>query len=803
MKRVEIERFNLYVESMTKPLPINSPYSLQWPDSVPHAQWIKVVEEMVAPKGERPVYLLRKEIEIDSEVKQANIRATAQGLYEIYIDGTRVGDELLTPGSTEYEHQIAVQSYDVTPLLTTGRHAVVILLGDGWFRSVAGVFKTPDNFGGHVAALLELEISGAKTKFFGTDDTWKVGPSHILKSDLLMGQVNDQRLFDQRAYQVGFDDSSWMTPEVITVSASLVAQFSPPVRATERLTPKSVKKLENGVQVFDLGQNINGWVRLKNLGPADTEITLIHGETLDPSSGDVTLKHLILEIPPFPPAPAGQVDTVFSAGVSGDYFEPHFATKGFQYVSVVGHPETLTIQDLEGVVVHSDLRKTGWFESDNEQLNWLHSATDWSLRDNMCDVPTDCPTRERAGWTGDWQIFSPTAAYLYDINDFSRKWLADVIAGSNEAGVIPNIAPADKGGALGGPMTHLNGAAGWGDAIVAVPLSLFNAYGDKRSLIECWDAMEKWLGYATNRAATLRHPDREAARPTPLPHEKYLWDAPFHWGEWLEPNAEIADFRAFQSFDQGDVATAYIYRSALQMVEIAEIIGKEGSKYRLIAENAKDAWQKEYITQDGLLNPDTQANYVRALDFGLAPTELRQKFADRLAEKVKSAGNHLGTGFLSTPYLLPVLADNGHADVAFDVLFQDTPPSWMYMMKKNATTVWEVWEGIDDNGNAEASLNHYSKGAVISFLHHYIAGLKMTSPAYKTFIVKPLIGPGINEVSTKLDTPQGRISIDWKRDGVNFTLHVEVPDGAESKAILPDGSTHMLRVGRNSISCLL
>lgn len=786
---------------MTKPLPHTSPYSLQWPDSDPHAKWIRVVEDVVAPKGERPVYLLRKEIEVGGDVTAATIRATAQGLYEIYIDGIRIGDHQLTPGSTEYERQIAVQTFDVTDLLKPGNHAVVILLGDGWFRSVAGVFKTPDNFGGHVAALLEIELQGSNTSYRGTDSEWKVGPSHILKSDMLMGQVNDQRKYDPTVYKVGFDDASWDSPEVIQVSASLVAQFAPPVRAVERITPKSVKKLDDGVQVFDLGQNINGWVRLKKLGPVGTEVTLIHGETLDPATGDVTLQHLILEIPPFPPAPAGQVDVVTSAGIAGDYFEPVFATKGFQYVSVVGHPETLTVDDLEGVVVQSDLRKTGTFTSNNEQLNWLHAATDWSLRDNMCDVPTDCPTRERAGWTGDWQIFSPTAAYLYDINDFSRKWLADVVAGSSEDGNIPNIAPADKGGAIGGPMGKLNGAAGWGDAIVAVPLSLYNAYGDKRSLTECWDAMEKWLGYATNRAAIMRHPKRAEARPVALPHEQYLWDAPFHWGEWLEPNAEITNFGDFQTYDQGDVATAYIYRSAIQMQEIARILGRDGSKYVAMANNAKVAWQKEYITDDGLLNPDTQANYVRALDFGLAPVELRQKFADRLAEKVRAAGNHLGTGFLSTPYLLPVLADNGHADVAFDVLFQDTPPSWMYMKKKNATTVWEVWEGINDEGKAEASLNHYSKGAVISFLHHHIAGLKMTSPAYKSFVVKPLIGPGITEVQTTLDTPQGRIEVSWRIAETTFTLTVLAPEGTSSEAVLLDGSVHTLNSGSNTLTC--
>ncbi len=788
---------------MSQTLHAHSPYSLAFTPNELSARWIKVAESEVPQPGERPVYQIRFEFSCGKKVKSARIRATAQGQYQLFINGVKIGDEELTPGSTDYGVQIAVQTFPVTNL--SEKNAIVILLGDGWFRSIMGAFKQPNNFGTHVAVLAQLEITyeDGSIEIIGTNKSWRVGTSHITSADLILGQSEDRRLINSASYKAGFDDSAWAQPEEISVDAVLVSQFAPPVRATEEITPVSIKRISKDVQVVDLGQNINGWMRLLDLGPAGTQVTLIHGEVLD-AHGDVTREHLILDMPQFGKQDAGQVDRVISAGIAGDYFEPQFTTHGFQFISVLGYPRDLTINDLRGIVVHSDLKKTGWFESNDARLNWLHEATVWSLRDNMCDVPTDCPTRERAGWTGDWQIFAPTAAYLFDVNDFSRKWLADVVVGQREDGAVPNIAPPDFMGSFKGPMAGINASAGWGDAIIAVPLAMYEEYGDTRALEECWDGAQKWIDFGLHRAKTLRHPDREKLRPVAAAHEEFLWDSPYHWGEWLEPGVDVSDFGVLLTADRSDVATAYLHRSAKQMVIAAKILGKPDSVvayFQKVAGNTKNAWQKEFITANGLLDPDTQAHYVRALDFGLVPDELRTKFVDRLVELVRAAETHLGTGFLTTPYLLPVLADNGHLDLAFELLFQDTPPSWLAMRNRGATTVWELWEGINEEGKAFASLNHYSKGAVISFLHRYIAGLVATKPAYQEFVVAPKMHADIKNVSTRHITKYGEITVAWKLDGKAFTLNVTAPQGTSGKAILPDGSEHVIKVGTNTFTC--
>ena len=406
-------------------------------------------------------------------------------------------------------------------------------------------------------------------------------------------------------------------------------------------------------------------------------------------------------------------------------FEPRLTTHGFRYVRIEGHPGPLTPDDVRGVVVHSDLTRTGWFECDDERVNRLHDAAVWSLRDNICEIPTDCPHRERAGWTGDWQIFAPTAAFLFDVETFTRKWLADVRLAQCSDGRVANHAPSTPAEGPQGRAAGLHGSAGWGDAIVLVPWALYEAYGDATALVECWDAMERWVAFGVRSASEGRARARVAARPAAAPHERYLWDTGFHWGEWLEPGSEITNFDEFVAADKSEVATAYLHRSAATMACIAEVLGRPQEsieRYRRLAARARDAWQHEFIRADGTLDVQTQASHVRALAFELVPDELRPATADRLVELVRSAGTTVGTGFLSTSMLLPALAEHGHVDVAYELLLQPNAPGWMYMIDRGATTVWERWNGVDEHGIAHESLNHYSKGSVVSFLHRHVAG---------------------------------------------------------------------------------
>jgi len=342
----------------------------------------------------------------------------------------------------------------------------------------------------------------------------------------------------------------------------------------QQIRPVAVRPVRDGdAFVVDFGQNFSGWVRLARTGPADGRLTLSHGEWLD-REGDLTTAHLDVDLPIVPePLPLGQVDEVISRG-DGDVFEPRFTTHGFRYVRIEGHPGPLGPGDVTGVVVHSDLRRLGWFACSDDRVNRLHEAVVWSLRSNMCDIPTDCPQRERAGWTGDWQVFTPTAAYLYDVLAFTRKWLSDVSLDQRADGCVPNISPCPPAEGFDGPLGGLNGSAGWGDVVVSAPWDLYEAYGDTSLLHEMWGPMTAWVRFAAAAAAGGRHPARTAARPEAAAHEQYLWDTGFHWGEWMEPGAVVTDFPAFVQADKSETATAYLYRSAATVARVAEVLGR-------------------------------------------------------------------------------------------------------------------------------------------------------------------------------------------------------------------------------------
>ncbi|MFJ4616974.1 family 78 glycoside hydrolase catalytic domain [Streptomyces sp. NPDC088812] len=762
------------------------------------ARWIEPVETAPAPAGHRPAHLLRHDFALPGAVRSARLYATAHGVYELFLNGHRVGDEELTPGFTAYRSRLQVQTYDVTDLLTAGGNALGAVLSDGWFRGRHGFLREADGFGTRTALLAQLVVThtdGTATTL-GTGPDWRTAESAVV-ADLMDGQSTDLRAHDPRWTEPGFDDGLWDKAQ--SADGGLYADFTrltgptaPPVRRVEEIRPVSVTELRPGHHVVDLGQNINGWVRLTGLGPAGTALTLTHGEALD-EHGDVTTHNIrAFDFATHRPLPAGQVDTVVSAGRPGEVFEPRHTTHGFRYVRVEGHPGPLTADDVTGVVVHSDLTRTGWFSSSDARVDRLHEAALWSLRGNVCDVPTDCPQRERAAWTGDWQVFVPTAAFLYDVAGFTAKWLLDLAADQWADGRVPNYVPdpADEAARRASFEGGTTGSAGWGDAAVIVPWEMYRAYGDLDVLREQYPSMRAWVDYAAGQAATRRHPDRATSRPRPAPHEEFLWDTGFHFGEWLEPGvAPDLD----PSRDRGDVATAYLHRSAGLLARTAALLGhrEDEARYRRLAEGARAAWQGEYVTADGTVTPDTQATLVRALAFGLLPEDLRASAADRLAALVRAAGTHLTTGFLSTGLLLPALADHGHLGLAYELLLQDSSPSWLAMIDKGATTIWEDWQGTDEQGRPKMSYNHYSKGAVISFLHQYVAGIRLPdapdadAAGYRRFVIAPRPGGGLTSAAARHDCPHGTVRSEWQRHGDRFTLTVQVPPGTEAEVHVP------------------
>ena len=770
------------------------------------ARWIGVAEGQRPAVGFRPAYWLRTTF-ATPPASQARLYITALGLYEAFLDGQRVGDVELAPGYTQYRARVQYQAYDVTPLVPPGRHVLAVLLADGWYRGQVGLPRAADQYGQDLALRAQLEVrTGPGWQVVaGTGPGWRVAPSHITAADLIGGQREDHRRLQTGVHDTAlddtvFDDRAWDRAVARDVDVVIVRPVAPPVRRVQEIRPLAVRPVRDGhAFVVDFGQNFSGWVRLTSPGPPGHRITLSHGEWLD-RDGDLTTAHLDVDLPVVPePLPLGQVDEV-APGSGGTVFEPRFTTHGFRYVRVEGHPGPLGTGDVTGVVVHSDLRRLGSFSCSDDRINRLHEAVVWSLRSNICDIPTDCPQRERAGWTGDWQVFAPTAAYLYDVLAFTRKWLGDVVLDQRADGCVANMSPCPPAEGFGGPLGGLHGSAGWGDVVVSAPWDLYQAYGDTSLLREMWGAMTAWVRFAAAAAAGGRHPDRALARPDPAAHEQYLWDTGFHWGEWLEPGVVVTDFPAFIRADKSEVATAYLHRSAATMVRVAEVLGLSEDQwrpYQVIAEGALEAWRREFIREDGTLAVQTQASHVRALAFGLAPAELRAAVAGRLAELIGRAGGHLATGFLSTGYLLPVLAEAGHLGLAYELLRQDTAPSWLTMVDRGATTMWEDWDGVDSRGVPRGSLNHYSKGAVATFLHRYVAGLRPAEPGYRAIEVRPRPGGGLTWASTRHIGPFGPIEVTWRRDGGSMELDLLVPGGSTATVVMPGAKPHDVGPGRH------
>jgi alpha-L-rhamnosidase len=773
------------------------------PASLRTAAWIEPHEPVAAPPGRRPAYQLRHEFTLDRPVVTATAWATAHGIYELFVNGTRVGDLELTPGFTAYRKRLQVEPHDVTELLRPGPNSIEFLLSDGWFRGRHGFERTADGFGPRTAALLALEVDGTTTVTTGPG--WWSRPSRLTAADLMDGQETDFRL--PAPGSLGLAAPGWHpAPPRPAGPGRLVLTEAPPVRRVGELPPVSVTRLGDGGIVVDFGQNLNGWVRLRDLGPEGTRLTLTHGEHLAPD-GRVTTEHLrAFDFATGKPLPAGQVDTVVSAGRAGDVFEPRHTTHGFRYVQVDGHHPRVT-----AVVVHTDLPETGRFTCGDARLEALHRTAVWSLRGNACDVPTDCPQRERSGFTGDWQVYVATAARTHDVAGFSRKWLRDLAADQWPDGRVPTITPDPAGDGPSGNAFQdaMTGSAGWGDAAVLVPWELWRAYGDLEVLSGQYASMVRWVEYAATAARERRHPGRAG---NPAPHEKFLWDTGGHFGEWLEPGVPPAPD---PDADHGIVATAYLARSARVLGRVAGLLGHaaDAVRFRRLADAARTAWQREYLGPGGTLTEPTlteatlteatQGNHVRALAFGLVPAPLRDTVAGRLAGMVTAAG--VGTGFLTTGLLLPTLADTGHADLAHRVLRSTGIPSWLGMLDLGATTFWEHWDAVDGD-RVRGSLNHYSKGAAMSFLYTHIAGIRLPAdpgPAeagYRRFLVRPCPGEGLDRAEAEHLSPYGPIRSAWERSGGRFRLTVDVPPGTRAGIRLPHGKSTDAGPGRHTFT---
>ena len=790
------------------------------------ARWIGA-ELVGGPRSTIPAPFLRKSFQLLGEVKSARLYLTALGLYDCVINGQPVGEAVLAPGWTDFYRRVRYDVFDVTSLLTEGENVLGAVLGDGWaighlmWGSRQRYFDQP-----RLLAQLEVTFGDGRVLTIVSNGGWKYQFGPLLESDLLMGEAYDARLELLGWDAAGYDDKAWRRVRLLDdPGAQLVATNGPSVRRIEELKPigdpVDQSDIERKRYVFNLGQNMVGWVRLRGSAPAGTTVTLRFAEALAPS-GQIYTDNL---------RTARATDYYTFRGEGEEIWEPRFTFHGFRYVELVDYPGPPTPETITGVVLHSEMKQTGSFECSEPLLNQLQRNIVWGQKGNFVDIPTDCPQRdERLGWTGDIQVFARTAAFNFDIASFMTKWLQDLVDSQSSLGSIPPVAPEKS------MLPMSDGGPGWADAIIICPWTIYLCYGDEGILAKCYDAMSKFMAFMLRESPG------------------YIRCAPGYegwpgFGDWCSLNAPTP---------RDLIGTAFLAHDTALMAEIAEVLGKprDAARYRQMRCEIEAAFAARFlkgsqVTREsvtpsaahqqmewadaiatGNLKPvdygpissqvfntdlftPTQTAYVLALKFDLLPETLRAQAVEELVADLERRGMHLSTGFLGTPYLASVLSENGRLDVAYALLNQRTWPSWLYPVTQGATTIWERWDGwTEENGFQSPtmnSFNHYAYGAIGAWLYSTVTGIEIDShaPGYKHMILRPQPGGGLTDACAKLQTLYGEVVSAWKmREGrleytvivpPNTTATVHLPAGFAGEVTLngrvASGSVHEVKAG--------
>ena len=744
----------------------------------PNAAWIGPPPPPAEPvpfESGTPARLFRRSFHVDAPVVRARLYATALGLYDARINGSAVSptDDRFAPGWTDYPKRLAYQAYDVGELVLSGENVLGLTLADGWYAGWVGFTNEREHYGRSPAARAQLVLDhadGTRT-VVATDGEWRMGEGRIRSTDFLKGESFDARLNAAGWDRPGFDAVEWSPAPVLDRAevqhGPLVSTLSPLPRPVEELAPASVVEHRPGVFIFDMAQNMVGWVRLRVRGPAGTEVTLRFAEVLE-ADGSLHTANL---------RGARSVDTYVLDGSGDEVWEPKFTFHGFRYVEVTGYPGLPGLDAVTGVVCGSPLDFVGEFECSDPLVNQLHRNIVWGQRGNFLEVPTDCPQRdERLGWMGDAQVFGRTAFFNMDVGSFFTKWMHDVVDGQTPEGAFPDVAPK-----LVDPQ---DGMPGWGDAGVIMPWLMYERYGDRVIIEEHLDAMARWVDYI------------HRANPGLLWVERRNGDV----GDWLNIDADSP---------KDVISTSFFALSAELVGRMAAVVGRSdvADRYRTLADQVKAAYCEAYVKPDGRIEGDTQAVYALALRFDLLPADLRQAAGDYLAADVARRGDRLSTGFLGVSHLLPALTQTGHVDVAYRLLHQREWPSWLYPVLHGATTIWERWNGwTEEDGLFEPgmnSFNHYAFGSVGEWLYETAAGLRPDpdAPGYAHFFVEPHPGAGLDWVSLRHQSIRGPISVRWERvDGGSLRLDVTVPPNTSATVRLPDGAEHGVGSGSHSFT---
>lgn len=727
-------------------------------------EWSAQMIGLREPAKIAQVAMLRHEFQLPGRpISRATLYATAFGVYDVYINGTDVDDQVLKPGWTPYRGRIVHETTNVSELLRPGTNAIGVVLAGGWFTERYGFSLTqPPLYGEQPSVAVQLIVDyadGSRDTIVSSGDWQGTGNGPIRESGIYAGETYDARLNIPGWSAAGFDDGQWSPVAVFDNDVVPTARTSPPARRIEERSVAAVITPASGKPIFDFGQNLVGRLRIRVVGQAGTTLTIKHAEVLE--DGELGTR-------PLRTAKATDCYTLRGGGV--EVWEPRFTFHGFRYAQITSSVPLEDQPEAVAVVLHSDMRRTGWFETSDPLINRLHENVVWGMRGNFFYLPTDCPQRdERMGWTGDIGVFAPTAAFLYDSDSFLSSWLADLSYEQEQTGdgTVPSVVPNVLGAAA-------RPAAAWGDAATIVPSVLYERYGDVGTLRAQFPSMKAWV-------------DRLLV----LAGDRHLWEGGFQYGDWLDPAAPPDDPHRAKT-DPDIVAGAYLYRSLSLVARTAHTLGfdADASWYEANAARVRRAFRNEYVTQRSRILSDSQTAYALAIQFGLCQDrEEKQRMGQRLAELVRSNDFRIGTGFVGTPLLCDALVSTGHVGVAERLVFQTENPSWLYPVTMGATTVWERWDSMLPDGSINpggmTSFNHYALGAVADWLHRSVAGLAPASAGYKTLRIAPVPLAGLDYAHAAHETPYGLADVRWQRAGDRLRVFATVPPNTSAEVILP------------------
>jgi alpha-L-rhamnosidase len=730
------------------------------------AKWINSGLKNDTVNGIVPMF--RKSFSAKKGVAQATVYATSKGLYELNINGKKVGDSHLSPGWTTYNKHLQINAYDITAQLVSGQNVVGAYLGSGWYRTRLAWMNQQNIYGKETALLAQIIIKykDGSTQTIITDGSWKVAESQIVYSEIYNGETIDARKLQPEAFSSKFDDKNWQNAKVVDHKSDyLNMAINEPIKKNQELKPKLITT-PNGDKVLDFGQNMVGWISANVTGAIGTKVTLRHFEMLDK-----------LGNPYYDNNRSAKAQFNFILNGKSELLEPRFTFFGFRYATVEGLNQ-VNSNDFTGHVLYSDMAQTGMFECSNPLVNQLQKNIMWGQMGNFLDVPTDCPQRdERLGWTGDAEVFSRTAAYNFNVNQFFAKWLKDLAFDQYENGAVPHVIPDVLQKT---PFGHASQAAGWGDAGMIIPYNMYVVYGDKKILEDQYPSMQASINYIRNEA------------------KNDLWNTGFQFADWLSYRVDDSKGMIGQKSAVTDnylVAQAFYAYNVEIMMKTAQILGKDSdeAEYRELLARIKKQFQNEYMTTSGRLISETQTAYVLALAFDLLPENLRDQAVQRLVDNIKSYDFHLTTGFLGTPFLNPVLTRFGQHETAYKLLLQETYPSWLYPIKAHgATTIWERWDSMKADSTFQdpsmTSFNHYAYGAVGDWMYRNIVGIDTKDAkgsGYKEIIIKPLPGGGLTHAKGSILTNYGQIKTEWKIDGKKYYMLVEIPANTTAEITFP------------------